>query len=382
MNASAPVPTMTDELAHRLPKVMPGEAQLARIAFDRRFARWAAQVCQEDSGRIATARPEARRDAVVLDFSCVHGRLQASVPLSTWPALEMAARLTDASLARDVADSLLAAPLAAMAPVLTGLTLAGLSLRPAQAVPWEWICGGVRLGLHSIDDGVAAQLHSCLSRSGQADGAPLSGLQLPGRARIATRRIASPDLASLVPGDVVLCGSLIAGTRRLCHLSFGLGNTMQIPAELDLDSSELTLGAAPRSDAGDTVSLTAFAQLSPGKAAPAHGAFAASVPADDGDDDGYGAEPEETPLPLTDIGGLSLPVAFEIDTARIRLDDLAALGAGSVVPLNVAVRDATVRLVCHEQVVGTGQLVVIGDSLGVRIARMSLPGSNTSAATP
>jgi type III secretion protein Q len=48
------------------------------------------------------------------------------------------------------------------------------------------------------------------------------------------------------------------------------------------------------------------------------------------------------------------------------------LGEGSVIELDVALLDASVRLVCHGQTLGIGQLVAIGDQLGVRIRRMGL----------
>ncbi|WCM93612.1 type III secretion system cytoplasmic ring protein SctQ [Acidovorax sp. NCPPB 2350] len=377
MNTLVQTPTMTDDLATSLPGVEPGEAHVARVAFDRRFTRWASQLCQQDDGRVAVALPEARSDAVALEFSCVHGRLEASVRLSAWPALEMAARLTNAALARDVAEALLSAPLAALGPALPGLTLSGITLRPAMRAPLEWVCGGIRVGLHAVDAGVATRLRAGLARFGQADGRTLSGLRLPGRARIATRHLPAADLASLQPGDVVLCGSLSPSShRRLCHLSFGLGTTMQIPAELDLDSAEVALGATPHANDDDAAWNTPSMQTAPGTRGPA-----SQAPTDDGLADGSD-DYADTELPLAHIGGLSVPVAFEIDTARIRLDDLAALGPGSVVPLDMPARDATVRLVCHDQVVGSGRLVVIGESLGVRIERMALDTSASSGPTP
>lgn len=66
-----------------------------------------------------------------------------------------------------------------------------------------------------------------------------------------------------------------------------------------------------------------------------------------------------------------MPVAFEIDSTRMRLDELAALDTGAVIELDVALMDASVRLVCHGQTVGHGQLVAIGERLGVRILGMA-----------
>ena len=76
--------------------------------------------------------------------------------------------------------------------------------------------------------------------------------------------------------------------------------------------------------------------------------------------------------PLGAIGELNVPVAFEIDSARIGLDELAAIGPGSVIELQASALDATVQLLCLGQVIGLGQLVVIGDRLGVRVERMGV----------
>ncbi|AVS87202.1 YscQ/HrcQ family type III secretion apparatus protein, partial [Paracidovorax avenae] len=193
-----------------------------------------------------------------------------------------------------------------------------------------------------------------------------TALRLPDTVRLATRRLAPADLATLAAGDVVLCGTLAPGRRRPCHLSFGLGTTMHIPAEIDLDDSEIALHAAPQADA--------FADLDDGSGEPASTTTAGEIPEDAGSEAALPA----TPLPLVDIGGIRVPVSIEIDTAHIRLDELAALDAGSVVPLAVPSRDATVRLLCHGQVVGTGRLVVIGENLGVRIAHMAVAGAAAS----
>lgn len=101
---------------------------------------------------------------------------------------------------------------------------------------------------------------------------------------------------------------------------------METTAQIDIDSHQATLDRAPQ-PGGDSI--------------PEH-----EVPA--------GVE-------IGGIGKLSIPVAFEIDSARVRLDDLAAFGPGSVITLDMPVREALVRLVCHDQVVGIGRLIVIGE---------------------
>jgi type III secretion protein Q len=86
------------------------------------------------------------------------------------------------------------------------------------------------------------------------------------------------------------------------------------------------------------------------------------------DDAAAAAETDQATAPTLDE--LQLPISFELDTARISLAALAGMRPGYAVELDVPLREATVRLVCHGQTLGQGQLVAIGGQLGVRITRM------------
>ena len=72
------------------------------------------------------------------------------------------------------------------------------------------------------------------------------------------------------------------------------------------------------------------------------------------------------------VEALELPIAFEIDTARVSLAELAGIRPGYVIELDTALSEATVRMVCHGQTIGQGQLIAVGEQLGVRIIRMGL----------
>ncbi len=73
----------------------------------------------------------------------------------------------------------------------------------------------------------------------------------------------------------------------------------------------------------------------------------------------------------TRIGELELPVQFEIDTVSLPIEQLSVLEPGYVIELPTAVRDAQLKLVVHGQTVGYGELVAVGEHLGVRIIRMA-----------
>lgn len=327
----SPAEPPSADLAGRLPAVAPAEARLARTVFDRRFVHWVDRLLAQSGTRVL-ATPGAA--GVAAGLRCRHGSLELTAPAGAWPALEMAARLPDAGLARDVADALLAEPLARLSPALPGLGLHAVRAQPAQAAPLELRCGELRIGLQSIDDGVARQIDAQVRRSVPADLSPLQALRLPSRLRLFSRELTLADLQSLGAGDVLACAPRPAGGRLACHLFIGLGTFMQATADIDLDGAAATLAQAPT---------------------------LAHEPA------------PVAPLDAGSIGALNVPVSFEIDSARVSLDELASFDAGSVITLDAPVRDAAVRLVCFGQVVGVGRLVAVGDCLGVRIERMGLP---------
>jgi type III secretion protein Q len=311
--------------------------------YDRRFTRWIDQLLvSRGQPIVAPARLRATQGAAAIAarLASRHGEIELTAPLSAWPALELAAGLPDAALARDVAEALLAEPLALLAPWLPGLGLSALRPRPARAAAVELCWGEWRVGLGALDEGVARQIGSQMRRAVTADLRPLKGLRLPARIRVGQRDMSLDDLRSLAPGDVLACGARPVDAPLRCQLFIGLGTFMQATAETDLDHTDVTLSQAPT---------------------------LAHEPSGD------------APLAAQAIGALNIPVSFEIDSARVALDDLAAFDAGSVITLDAPVQDALVRLVCFGQVVGTGRLVAVGDCLGVRIERMGLPASATSA---
>lgn len=320
-----------------------GEARLARVMFDRRFVRWVRALSGQPDASISWA-PGQSGKRISMEFRSTQGTMRLSVPRADWPALEMAARLPDMALARDVAQSLLAQPLAPFQSRFAGLVLHRLQLDTVTA-PFEITTRNRRIGLQTIDDAMAGQIQALLAASVRSDASHLLGLRVACRIRLASKTYCASELGSVGTGDVLLTGLPAAASASLhCHLFFGMGVSMETTAQIDIDSHQATLDRAPQ-PGGDSI--------------PEH-----EVPA--------GVE-------IGGIGKLSIPVAFEIDSARVRLDELAAFGPGSVITLDMPVREALVRLVCHDQVVGIGRLIVIGEQLGVRIERMGL---NQAAEAP
>ena len=72
---------------------------------------------------------------------------------------------------------------------------------------------------------------------------------------------------------------------------------------------------------------------------------------------------------LAVLSGLSLPVQVRIGSATMTVGELLRMGAGAVVTLDRRV-DEPVELLIGEQVVAQGDLVAVGDEMGVRITRI------------
>ncbi|PJO22821.1 YscQ/HrcQ family type III secretion apparatus protein [Burkholderia glumae AU6208] len=179
-------------------------------------------------------------------------------------------------------------------------------------------------------------------------------LTLPGSAIVGTRSFAVDTLAALEPGDVLLrclfptfdAASLQAGgrgerTQPRVVATWGARGHARVHAAAVLDGRSLTLDQEwYMSDELD------------------------STRAD------LGLATDRPDEAIT-VGKVELPVQFEIDTVALPLDQLSSLGPGYVVELPVPAADAQLRLVVHGQTVGFGELVTVGEHLGVRIIRMA-----------
>ncbi|NRF83248.1 type III secretion system cytoplasmic ring protein SctQ, partial [Burkholderia gladioli] len=178
-------------------------------------------------------------------------------------------------------------------------------------------------------------------------------LTLPGSAIVGTRSYAVDTLAALEPGDVLLrClfptfdaaalqGATPDGAAPRVVAAWGARGHARVHAGAALDGRSLTL----------TQEWYMSDELDSTRA-----------------DIGLATDRPDEPIV---VGAIELPVQFEIDTVALPLDQLSALGPGYVVELPVPAADAQLRLVVHGQTVGFGELVTVGEHLGVRIIRMA-----------
>jgi type III secretion protein Q len=181
-------------------------------------------------------------------------------------------------------------------------------------------------------------------------------LDVPGSLILGVKRLPIDTLNALEPGDVLLRAafpsldaallgasddSSASHARPRAVAAWGTPGLTRVCAAVEIDGHALVIVKEPNMSE----------ELDP---ASADAGLAIDDPAD----------------PIR-IGELELPVQFEIDTVALPLAQLSALGPGYVLELPVPVADAQLRLVAHGQTIGYGELVTVGEHLGIRIIRMA-----------
>lgn len=328
-------------LVDRLPSLAPEAARAARIGFDQRFPSWLAA---NFGPLVAPARPHgASIERLVLELSCAHGTLTLATDAAPWPALRLAALHPDPKTAVAVATALLQAALAAGAPLLPELALNAIRLEEPVTTPTApspaLMIDGMPVAMVGMSSELAATIAALLRDAGRGDAAGLLGLRLPARLRLFSRGLRWSRLCALDKGDIVLSGQLRQAQGRWpISLVFGTETTMQTKASAEIGANGTRLHIEGQPQRTDD---------SPQAAGMAHGLSTA-------------------------LDDLQVPVAFEIDSTLLSLSEISTLGPGAVIELDVALANARVRLVSHGQTLGSGQLVAIGEQLGVRIERMGV----------
>ncbi|WP_052382410.1 type III secretion system cytoplasmic ring protein SctQ [Paraburkholderia kururiensis] len=228
--------------------------------------------------------------------------------------------------------------------------------------------------------------------------ARLGELRVPGRLVLGARRLSIETLRALAPGDVLLrtfaasLAPLLAAAARAARNAATADGSHAEPGQHAPTSAHAAQAAftdpnGPASHAGPGAPHAAGAALAiaawgtPGLIrlhAPAqfdgHTLVITKEPtmSDELDpvraDDALADDQAQNPI---EIGELDLPVQFEVDTVALPLSQLCALRPGYVLELPTPVADAQLKLVTHGQTIGYGELVTVGEHLGIRILRMA-----------
>ena len=190
--------------------------------------------------------------------------------------------------------------------------------------------------LESIAPGCCEALQEVVSAQPVRQPRVASHWRIPNIIRLATRSWSAALLASLQPGDLLIC------------------NEAGVPGHLD---AQLFCGA-----------MTGRHWRASIRIAEKKGTIMSQVAVHEGSTE-LPAHPVGAPL-VGGVAELEVPVHFEVDNAAMSLAELSALRPGYVIELSIPVEEAEVRLVSCGQVIGRGKLVVIGDCLGVQISHL------------
>lgn len=372
----------------RLPAVPPLAARAARLACDaglaRRLAREAGMQAWHAQVRSAPEPSSARFEAPgVLDLAHQAGTIRVLLDLAAYPALEIAALPEDAHAAppRDAARALRSAVAGVLLePLLERLAALGLGgLHVAQVLraaapeiePREHAIVDVSFTLDGRQHSACVLLpapvlgaleawHATRGTHARA-GNSFADTLVPGRLILGSRRLPVETLRALASGDVLL-RSLAANLRALMPdgiaaaapmtnaqgsrvataiAAWGTPGLVRVHVPVNLDGLKLSITKEP----------TMADELDPVRP-----------------DDLLAPDQEDNPI---DIGELDLPVQFEVDTVALPLSQLYALRPGYVLELPTPVSEARLKLVTHGQTIGYGELVTVGDHLGIRILRMA-----------
>ncbi|RFP13238.1 YscQ/HrcQ family type III secretion apparatus protein [Duganella sp. BJB488] len=339
----------TGRLQDRLPALAPALARLARGLFDARLNAPLAALGLAIAPAPATPAIRPAR----LRLRCCGGELETVIDVEPRPALESAALPADAAVRAALAGTLLAPLFERLAAAgLPALEVAALDLlADGEALPGLGLAvraggGGATLRFTAADRRALTLLEHYARDAGahwpQPLPAALAALLLPGRARIGARRCTPALLRSLRPGDVLLnwspAGAGLATPARP-QLYWGAPRALQYAATARLDHRTLTLESLPAMQLDDHT-------LPP---------------------DPYA----EAEAPAVGVAALELPVTLEIATMVLAVEQLAALQPGQVLELPLPLDQTQIRLVAYGQTLGYGQLLMVGEQLGLQISRMA-----------
>lgn len=333
----------------KLTRLDPSQVRASRLVFDARMGRLipaglAASATWRDAARADGDRTSAR---AALRFAGAGGSVGVIVELEPGSALR---QVLDPALPPVIQKHLLQLSTQAVDRWLEPLGLANLQAVEARHLSESAAEDGPQLEVQWAADETAkgrfslAALDAAASRALQArlDQKTFGltryrGLRLRGRFAFGRRTLPVAQADTLCAGDVLMPESSLDGSVDIRgRVHFGDTPHRHWRADAVCSASLITLQRKPGMVNG----------LKTG---------------------GSESAPGESPSPLLEM---SVPISFEIETASLTLAELETVEAGYVFELPVPVKAATVRLSVYGNLIGLGELVSVGEQLGVRILRI------------
>ncbi|SAL05823.1 type III secretion system apparatus protein YscQ/HrcQ [Caballeronia calidae] len=211
---------------------------------------------------------------------------------------------------------------------------------------WVTQFGEVPVLLNNVEDAPACDLTG-----------PLLRLRMPGSLTVGQILLSVRVLNALSPGDVLLgavspevASAIKAQAYAQLGIRWGGLAYRHVSGIATLCGSILTLKEWRMSDQDEISNLEQSFAI---------------------DNLGEEAIEEETTMDsVVELSELELPVKMEIGTIPISLEQLKSIRPGYVIALPQSIEGAKVRLSVGGQTIGQGELVAVGEHLGVRIIQM------------
>ncbi|WP_018606688.1 type III secretion system cytoplasmic ring protein SctQ [Uliginosibacterium gangwonense] len=347
------------ELSGKLPCIPAAAARLTRILFTTQ----ASSLAHSVGINIAPISfPHKSPHTHIVAIQVGTERARVSLSAQSAPALAIAVSTTDGTLRHALANLVMDASLATLARLLGEPVefLAFSTVSTDKKKPIGTANHGVVVTLHNITDNTSHELtiyadsdfrsfEHRMATSSPSMTHELSLLKMPARVVLGSRQYQAQFLQSLQPGDVLL--NCINGHGNTpdeltdVGIFWGAPHGRQIQTHGHLHNSSITIKKV--------VTMTA---------------------------DSPHYQPGQNSLPQIFIEGmqdLELPVQLELDSLAMPLGKLCNIQSGHVLELPVPISDTQIRLVSYGQVLGFGQLVAVGENLGLQIIKMIGPGLGT-----
>jgi type III secretion system YscQ/HrcQ family protein len=346
----------TRRLAGRMRRV---DGQKARLLQDLRKAarlRWLAGQGIE----VASASPLTNATTeLVATIVTTAGTMTLGFPADQWPGLASAATLSDDEERRAIALLLIGQQALAIREFIVDVDLRySTSLTPTERGI------GLRLDgksfyLLSVSQDMLEATDVALKRLPPAPSPVAHALSLPCRMVVGSRTMSAGALRKLFVGDTILLAPM-AGTSVLECVAicvWGAFDLANIQARVLVRHHIMTLLETPslKQPVGLEHRLDAPIQDPP---AGIPGALA-------------NLRASESAAPI-DLDVLEFNVQFELPGPLLALAAIANLASGDVLELAMPVDHARVRIMVAQQCIGLGELVVLGDRLGVQVMRIQI----------
>ncbi|WP_081062724.1 type III secretion system cytoplasmic ring protein SctQ [Burkholderia cepacia] len=359
------LPEGCTRIADRLRHYTPALAGLSRVLFDARSRPAVRMTATPAGGSQTRGAANARHFAHVarLRIGSTHGDFCVAVDVSRYAALRAISLEAEIELRVALANLWLAGPLEALSEHgISQAVVQDLSLDIEQhddgsvtgALHFEYEHEGCIHKAMLLDASTALERQISLARVAHAalpaSFADLASLTVPTCLRLRSRHCSAALLASLNAGDVLLGWPRAGGYAHgepLEHtcLMWGAPTGRTAFAQARVDGRDIILQSIPAMTSHDF-----DLSLSP------HFESSGVVP---------------TASHPVDLNEVELPVHIEVVTVNLTLAQIAALQPGHILTLPLALADAEIRLVAHGQTLALGELVAVGDNLGLQIQHIA-----------